>query len=41
MDKQKLASFASGITGLDLDKFLDGLGVSEKLEHQKIQKAVT
>ncbi|GEM_PF-2347270 len=40
MDKQKLASFASGITGLDLDKLLDGLGVSEKLEHQKIQKAV-
>ncbi|MCY7021496.1 hypothetical protein [Streptococcus sanguinis] len=40
MDKQKLASFAFGITGLDLDKLLEGLGISEKLERQEIQKAV-
>ena len=40
MDKQKLASFAFDITGLDLDKLLDGLEISEKLERQKIQKAV-
>jgi len=40
MDKQKIASFAVGITGLDLDKLLDGLGISEKLERQEIQKAV-
>ncbi len=40
MNKQKLASFAFGITGLDLDKLLEGVGISEKLERQKIQKAV-
>lgn len=40
MDKQKLVSFAFGITGLDLDKLLEGLGISEKLERQEIQKAV-
>lgn len=41
MDKQKLASFAfSSITRLNLDKLLDGLGISDKLERQKIQKAV-
>ena len=40
MDKQKLASFAFDITGLDLDKLLEGLGISEKLERKKIQKAV-
>ena len=30
MDKQKLASFAFGITGLDLDKLLEGTGLNEK-----------
>lgn len=40
MDKQKLASFAFGITGLDLDKLLEGTGLNEKIERQEIQKAV-
>lgn len=41
MDKQKLASFAFGITGLDLDKLLEGTGLNEKIERQEIQKAVS
>ena len=40
MDKQKLISFFFDFTGMDLDKLLEGLGIDEKLETQKIQNAV-
>jgi hypothetical protein len=40
MDKQKLLSFFFDFTGMDLDKLLEGLGIDEKLEPQKIQNAV-
>lgn len=40
MDKQKLLSFIFDFTGGDLDKFLKGLGIDEKLDCSKIQKAV-
>lgn len=40
MDKQKLLSFLFDLTGMDLDKLLEGLGIDEKLELQKIQIAV-
>lgn len=40
MDKQKLISFFFDFTGMDLDKLLEGLGIDEKLEPQKIQNAV-
>lgn len=40
MDKQKLLSFFFDLTGMDLDKLLEGLGIDEKLELQKIQNAV-
>lgn len=40
MDKQKLLSFFFDLTGMDLDKLLEGLGIDEKLESQKIQNAV-
>ena len=40
MDKQKLISFFFDFTGMDLDKLLEGLGIDEKLERQKIQNAV-
>ena len=37
MDKQKLISFLFDFAGMDLDKLLEGLGIDEKLERQKIQ----
>ena len=40
MDKQKLISFLFDFAGMDLDKLLEGLGIDEKLETQKIQNAV-
>ena len=40
MDKQKLISCFFDFTGMDLDKLLEGLGIDEKLETQKIQNAV-
>ena len=40
MDKQKLLSFFFDSTGMDLDKLIEGLGIAEKLERQKIQNAV-
>lgn len=40
MDIQKFISALVGIAGLDLDKFLVGLGIDEKLEYRKIQTAV-
>lgn len=40
MDKQKWISFFFDFTGMDLDKLLEGLGIDEKLETQKIQNAV-
>lgn len=40
MDKQKLISFFFDFTGMDLDKLLEGLGIDEKFETQKIQNAV-
>ena len=41
MDKQKLLSFLSGLTGMDLEKLIDGLGIDEKLDLKKIQNAVS
>ena len=40
MDKQKLISCFFDFTGMDLDKLLEGLGIDEKFETQKIQNAV-
>lgn len=40
MDKQKLISFFFDFSGINLDKLLEGLGIDEKLETQKIQNAV-
>ena len=40
MDKQKLLSFFFDFTGMDMDKLLEGLGIDEKLETQKIQNAL-
>ena len=40
MDKQKLISFFFDFTGMDLDKFIEGLGIDEKLECRKIQNVV-
>lgn len=40
MEKQKLISFFCDLTGMDLDKLIEGLGIDEKLELQKIQNAV-
>ena len=40
MDKQKLISLFFDFAGMDLDKLLEGLGIDEKLERQKIQNAV-
>ena len=40
MDIQKFISALVGTAGLDLDKFLAGLGIDEKLEYRKIQTAV-
>lgn len=40
MDKKKLASFVFDLTGLDLDKLLDGLEVNETLERHKIESAI-
>lgn len=40
MDKKKLASFVFDLTGLDLDKLLDGLEVNETLERHKIESTI-
>ena len=40
MDIQKFISALVGTAGLDLDQFLAGLGIDEKLEYRKIQTAV-
>ena len=40
MDIQKFISALVGTAGLDLDKFLAGLGIDEKIEYRKIQTAV-